>query len=464
MDVTDIRTYSTCFCRTTCHVMPCPLAARCRWLFLCILLAMVFANLVLLDLQSDTGHTTHVGDSAVTDHITPVTDKNQLPDNSVISRWEAQHILNESSMKSLQFKHLTAGSQGHSSVMFLKTHKTASSTLQNILTRYSLSHNLSVALPVYGASFFYPAVLFHRTFVLNGDDRKFDFLLHHMVFAKEQVRKVMRNDAVYVTILRDPVELFMSAYNFYSYEKCFQSPLETIDLTKHTSLNVTKCLMTHGHVGNIQMFDLGMDLNRMKTDLDIHRAVARVDKTFDVVLITDMFAESLLVMKHKLNWTMSDIVYFTANQQRRSARQILPSNLTNDLYKFHHADNLLYRHFRAKILRDIDAIYPDRAVLQADLLELKRLNQVWYDYCVDARVPVAMISLKDRSKFRYFIGYGDVLSYRLRLQMQDDIVCRLLTLPELSINKYMKATTSNHWRPTTRKDLDMLMMKSLRRS
>ncbi|CBY07501.1 unnamed protein product [Oikopleura dioica] len=43
------------------------------------------------------------------------------------------------------------------SVVFVKTHKTASSTLQNIFLRYGLKHDLKIALPKNsGNRFYYP--------------------------------------------------------------------------------------------------------------------------------------------------------------------------------------------------------------------------------------------------------------------------------------------------------------------
>ncbi|PIO32930.1 hypothetical protein AB205_0007460 [Aquarana catesbeiana] len=67
----------------------------------------------------------------------------------------------------------------------MKTHKTASSTIMNMLFRFGESNNLTFALPAYNASqFFYPFYFnaayvegyFRRTFL------KFDIMCHHMRF------------------------------------------------------------------------------------------------------------------------------------------------------------------------------------------------------------------------------------------------------------------------------------------
>lgn len=77
-------------------------------------------------------------------------------------------------------------------VMFLKTHKTASSTVLNVLFRFAEAHNLSVALPA-GTRFHlgYPWLFVARYVEGAGPDggqRRFNIMCNHLRFNLPEVR------------------------------------------------------------------------------------------------------------------------------------------------------------------------------------------------------------------------------------------------------------------------------------
>lgn len=77
-------------------------------------------------------------------------------------------------------------------VVFLKTHKTASSTILNILYRYGDTHNLTFALPLYMHSQLYYPHFFMSHFVEGMKSRQvteFHIMCNHMRFRKTEVRK-----------------------------------------------------------------------------------------------------------------------------------------------------------------------------------------------------------------------------------------------------------------------------------
>ncbi|XP_005279652.2 galactose-3-O-sulfotransferase 3-like [Chrysemys picta bellii] len=101
-------------------------------------------------------------------------------------------------------------------VVFVKTHKTGSSTLQNILFRLGERHNLTVAFPRYTYQFAYPQ-RFAPAFVepLPPGAARYNLLVSHLRLAAGEVRRVMPPDSLYLTILRDPVRTFQSVFAYY---------------------------------------------------------------------------------------------------------------------------------------------------------------------------------------------------------------------------------------------------------
>ncbi len=112
-------------------------------------------------------------------------------------------------------------------VAFAKTHKTGSSTLQNIFFRYGVKNNLTFAMPPKSWMFSFKEQ-FHSSVVLNGPWAKlgFDMFIFHSIWNYHEMKKVLP-DAAYITLLRDPVDAFESNYVYMGLEKAFKMDINT---------------------------------------------------------------------------------------------------------------------------------------------------------------------------------------------------------------------------------------------
>ncbi|XP_012666236.1 galactose-3-O-sulfotransferase 4 [Otolemur garnettii] len=104
-------------------------------------------------------------------------------------------------------------------LVFLKTHKSGSSSVLSLLHRYGDRHGLRFALPA-RYQFGYPR-LFQASRVKGhhpqGGDTQFPFhiLCHHMRFNLKEVLQVMPSDSFFFSIVRDPAALARSAFSYY---------------------------------------------------------------------------------------------------------------------------------------------------------------------------------------------------------------------------------------------------------
>ena len=344
------------------------------------------------------------------------------------------------------------------SVMFLKTHKTGGSTLQNIFFRFAVFHGLEVALPVAHSAFYYPSLNFHSSIVLQ--DTKSgpccDFLLHHLVFNVPEVKKVVRPDAAFVTILRDPVSLFTSAFTYYNLSRCMNGKsLPEINLRKYAHLNTSICPTVKFQIANMQVFDMGISLTHGYTDCAIKDFIAKMDRLFDIVLITEMFEESLVVLKTKFNWKTKDIMYLRHNVQLNNTKEFgkrLSENQLSNINDFNRADRMLYDHFVKKMHTHIFDLKQMGINVTDEVLKLRKVNTAIYSNCVDSVVPAAMLATNHANII--FAGYGKSGFYKLNSDRLYDIDCRALALPELSFDKYLKAHhPDSPKRPRTKTEL-----------
>jgi hypothetical protein len=225
-------------------------------------------------------------------------------------------------------------------VEFLKVHKAASSTVQSIILRFGLERNLSMVIPTpvhyiskqkYYFSDIWPS--FHespsvREEVCGNIDKKlkYDILSHHMVFNHKKVSQLLHNDTVYVAIVRDPFDLFVSAaiyYKFalkkpYYYLSKLSNETFITDLIrnpKQYEASSNSESMTY----NLMSYDFGLECLDVRkpekcTDEIFHAFLNKTRDIFDVVMIVEKFDESLVFLKRYMNWSMKDILYTKINR------------------------------------------------------------------------------------------------------------------------------------------------------
>ena len=107
-------------------------------------------------------------------------------------------------------------------MIFAKTHKTGSTTLQNLMFRYGTQNNLTFVLPKSKWWFFSHYKSFKATeaegFMGMNNNKtnpeSNNLFAIHSVWNYKEVRKILP-DAPTVTILRDPIDVFESAYSYF---------------------------------------------------------------------------------------------------------------------------------------------------------------------------------------------------------------------------------------------------------
>uniref|UniRef100_A0A8C6WXR5 Galactose-3-O-sulfotransferase 3 n=1 Tax=Neogobius melanostomus TaxID=47308 RepID=A0A8C6WXR5_9GOBI len=236
----------------------------------------------------------------------------------------------------------------HTDVVFLKTHKTASSTMQNLLFRFAERHNLTVALPVpaCGHQFCYP-----RTFTshfVHPHTLPPNIVTNHMRFNKAELQRLMPNNTTYITIMREPSSMFESLFVYYSqycqsFKRVTNASLEAfLDNPWHYYRAEEKDSM---YARNTLTFDLGGDKDRPATDI-----------TFSLVMISEYFDESLILLRHLLNWDLEDIVYFKLNMRTESSKQSLNPELSAKIRAWNSVDAHLFDYFNASLWRQLSAL------------------------------------------------------------------------------------------------------------
>ncbi|XP_054721623.1 galactose-3-O-sulfotransferase 4-like isoform X2 [Uloborus diversus] len=204
-------------------------------------------------------------------------------------------------------------------IFFLKTHKCASSTVQNILMRYGDEKNLTFVLPEESNYIGHPKK-FSRSLLTEQVKMysNFNLLCHHLRFDAHEIESVMSPKTFYVSILRDPGALFRSMYDYYNMQHFFNRTLKSF-LQDEGSMKTLNSQRIYDKLGRNQMFfDFGYDKDIWDNVSLIRSAIEEIDEKFDFIMISELFDESLILLKHMLCWTTADIVYLKHNMRKKT--------------------------------------------------------------------------------------------------------------------------------------------------
>lgn len=283
--------------------------------------------------------------------------------------------------------HVTRPDLVQNRIVFLKTHRTGSSTVTCLIKRYGLKHELLFALPKeLRAQNFLQTVKFRRTFVYQYpgvENQKYDILANNARYNKKEMEFVVPK-ATFITILRRPEEQFESVFGFYN----ITSKLNLTKSPHPIAAFLERAEYYYGQqdkpysnfLKNGQLFDLGLDRNKMVLNADIVDKIKTLETEFDLVMIREYFDESLLLLRKLLGWKLEDILYISSNIRSDINRYQMDQPLREKIARWNNGDVELYDHFNKTLWWRMKEYGP---TFEKDLATFRAKNQEVFERCVD---------------------------------------------------------------------------------
>ncbi|XP_074154023.1 galactose-3-O-sulfotransferase 2 isoform X2 [Sminthopsis crassicaudata] len=320
-------------------------------------------------------------------------------------------------------------------IMFLKTHKTASSTVMNILYRFTEKRNLTVALPA-GQLFHlgYPW-LFLTKYVegfkdLNGT---FNIMCNHLRFNPTEVEKVMPNNTFYFSILRNPIAQLESAFVYYKdYVPAFQKTKSLNEFLASPLKYYSEALsMKNIYAKNNMWFDFGYDNNRQGKGY-VRDAIREIQRRFQLILISDYFDESMVLLRNTLHWELDDVVYFKLNSRSEETIQNLTRENQERVKEWCALDWELYQHFNRTFWQKLREVVGLKR-LRREVALLRERQRELMDVCIQDGRPKNKTQIKDMNLKPYQSGEADILGYNLKQHLDNETLarCQRMVMPEI---------------------------------
>nr|XP_015797251.2 galactosylceramide sulfotransferase [Nothobranchius furzeri]XP_054600295.1 galactosylceramide sulfotransferase [Nothobranchius furzeri] len=321
-------------------------------------------------------------------------------------------------------------------IMFMKTHKTASSTILNILFRFGEKHKLRFALPDGRNDFFYPAPFLRSQVKDYRPGECFNIVSNHMRFNHQEVATLLPPDAVYVTILRDPADLFESAFHYYHrvipLTWSIGGENKLVEFLNNPLAFYSSEAFNSFYLKNLQFFDFGFENNLEADDPHVAKSIQYLSNRFHLVLIAEYFEESLILLKDLLCWSMEDILYFKLNMRKSSFVSRLDSEMRRKALLWNWADWKLYQYFNETFWAKVEAYGAER--MKKDVKELKKKNIEMKDICIEGRDAVEAQKIQN-SRFLPWqpVGEQSILGYNIRREIDPRFrtLCEKMLTPEI---------------------------------
>ncbi|XP_071791190.1 galactosylceramide sulfotransferase-like [Asterias amurensis] len=306
-------------------------------------------------------------------------------------------------------------------IVFFKMHKCSSSTVQNILLRYGEEHSLDFVLPPAGNYLGHSH--FSRKWMIEFPVKEYNILCHHTMFDETAMKAVMPANAVYVSILRDPVTMFESTFTYQHMASMYHLPSSHgLELFLERPEQYYK--MGDGgllHARSPMIYNFGLP----KADLgDVRKIEAKIEELemqFDLVMMTEHFEESLILFRHLMCWEIDDIVFFKLNARSKSSVKTVSASVADKIKKWNYGDVKLYETFNKTFWRKVREFGEDR--MREEVAQLKMRKDFFSKHCISQVV-------NNDNKVWHPAGIG-IDSFKLRPEAMNDKMCVRMARTEL---------------------------------
>lgn len=284
-------------------------------------------------------------------------------------------------------------------IMFIKVHKCASGTVQNILMRFGLRHDLNFLLPFFFYITYYePYKEDFTPMETRTIDSKYHILTHPTRYGSN-LKTFMYADTVSVTILRSPASVFESKYNYFMLNSMLGKSFSEFMKSPYDIQSPIRDTMPVYRGFNQMSMDLGLDQMYFENQTAIRSFIQYIDEEFDFVMMVEYFDESLVMLAQLMGWPLDHVAYVPINKRRQGVKYYLTESDREILSDLNKADTLLYDYFLKKFQKCRQQFGVDR--LQEEVNKLRKLNEALREKCVFAEhiVPIFDVVGYDMKNF-----------------------------------------------------------------
>lgn len=255
----------------------------------------------------------------------------------------------------------------------------------------------------------------------------------------------MPPDTFYFSILRDPVALAESSYAYYkNVAPAFRRAKGLGDFADNPYKYYDPRLRNNHYARNLMWFDFGLDHTANFSLALAKRGVAAVRRNFKLILLSEYFDQSMVLLRHALCWPLDAVVSFSLNARQqvptgRSAwvgKLVAPLALTDKqrvkLREWNALDWNLYQAFNLTFWQEVERF--GRARMETEVALLRTKREVLTRICLrDGGRPIEAGRIRDKTIRPFQSGLVKILGYELQSGLNNATweACLRMIRPEI---------------------------------
>ena len=238
-------------------------------------------------------------------------------------------------------------------VVFIKCHKTGSSTAQNIFLRFGEARNLTFVLAHDNKNLstsHWPNVISYSSSLSDSNivpppkGKTYDIMCCHVVYNKTSFRKYMPADSVYIGLIRDPVARLESSFRYFNM-------FPGVELSDFAANPLKYDTRDHSMANNRMALEFGFPSELFPNSKiyvpnrneKIQGYLGEIMKDFDLIMLTERMDESVILLKRLLGWQIKDVLYQKLLVARKETRRFNEEDIIHLKNSYLDLDFALYK-------------------------------------------------------------------------------------------------------------------------
>jgi hypothetical protein len=269
---------------------------------------------------------------------------------------------------------------------------------EKLFYRFAYKNKLNVVLPVDGNYLSTTELFDHSTL----DDTKwknveFDIFCLHNRWNKKEVMALLREDVLSLSIVRDPVQVLESMFHYLQPEfgEFYGAGdiHEMVIIIKNGSSPLLNKRAGDLYGRNQMAWDMGLSPEIFDDEIAITKEIERLDREFDLVMVAHRMEESLVLLKHLLNWPLENVVHLNLNRRKPEISSVLSMEERKVLSDWLAADVRIFEHFSRRFDEKVAelnrkhsnflaGLFGLNSAMEKEKQLLEEANKQVYDTCV----------------------------------------------------------------------------------
>lgn len=213
---------------------------------------------------------------------------------------------------------------------------------------------------------------------------------------------LLRGQVPTFTIVRDPVEVFISMFHYQDKFREFYGVKDIHEMVGKIKTEPSLPVLNKrwlNYIGRNQMaWDMGLSPDIFEDTVAMKREIERLDNEFDLVMMAHRMDESLVLLMDLLNWSVKDVIHLDLNRRKPDKSSSLNGTERQVLAEWLAADVQIFQHFSRRFDERVVALnekyssfwdrigqtgfYGQFGHVRQQTQLLKGANNELYDLCV----------------------------------------------------------------------------------